>query len=316
MPRVTVAIPTHRRPELLTEAIRSVLNQTYQDFEILVVDDNSRDNTEEVVRALGDGRIRYLSHETNKRCGAARNTAIRSSTSELVAFLDDDDEWLPEKLERQIELLDRSSAATGVVYTGFQAFDRSSRRVVRTYVPATSGNMLEHLGRNNVGPPSTVLLRRSCFEKAGVFDESLEFGEDWDFWIRLARHVEFACVSEPLVRYGVHSARMTTNAAWRIRGFERFAAKHRAFLETHPRELCDFYLGMGRHYMLVGEDNCGRTSFLRAVRLSPFRLKAYQYLALSLLGARIFCAVSERSANGRSLRTLPSIPQAERPERP
>jgi glycosyltransferase involved in cell wall biosynthesis len=296
MPRVGVVIPTYRRPELLAAAIRSVLAQTYQDFEIVVVDDNSGDDTEQVVRSFGDARIRYVAHDRNRRCGAAKNTGVRSSTSELVAFLDDDDEWLPRKLERQVAVLDQSPAGTGVVYTGFQEFDRSTGAPLRTFLPPKSGRMLDVLGRNAVGPPSAVLVRRSCFAEVGYFDEVLEFGEDWDFWIRLAERVEFASVPEALVRYGIHSSRMTTNIDWRIRGLEKFKDKHLAYLESHPRELSDFYLGLGLHYLHVGRTGNGRAAFWHAVRLSPHRLKPYQHLVLSIFGARFHLAVVERSA--------------------
>ena len=151
MPRITVVIPTYRRPQLLSEAIRSVLNQTYQDFEIVVVDDNSGDDTEKVVRAFGEARVRYIAHETNKRCGAGKNTGIRNSESELIAFLDDDDEWLPPKLERQVAVLDRSPATTGLVYAGFHVIDRSTGLLLRTVVPRKAGACSNTLAATPLG---------------------------------------------------------------------------------------------------------------------------------------------------------------------
>ncbi len=127
MPKVSVVVLTHNRRRLLRRAISSILNQTFQDFEIVLVDDASTDNTPEVVRSFGDARIKYIRHEVNKGEAGSRNTGVTSSSGDYIAFLDDDDEWLPEKLEQQVRLLDSSPSQVGAVYTGFLKIDRSPR---------------------------------------------------------------------------------------------------------------------------------------------------------------------------------------------
>ena len=117
MPKVSVVIPTHNRAGFLQAAIQSVLNQTFQDFEIIVVDDASEDQTTEIVRSFSDPRIRYMRHESNKGQGASRNDGIRQASGEYIALLDDDDEWLPEKLAKQVALLDSSPSQVGMIYT-------------------------------------------------------------------------------------------------------------------------------------------------------------------------------------------------------
>ena len=117
MPAVSVIIPTYNRAEFLRLAITSVLNQTFQDFEIIVVDDASEDHTHEVMNNLNDKRIKYIRHEVNKRVSAARNTGVLHSSGDYIAFLDDDDEWLPSKLQRQVALLEDSTSTCGGVYT-------------------------------------------------------------------------------------------------------------------------------------------------------------------------------------------------------
>jgi glycosyltransferase involved in cell wall biosynthesis len=291
MPRVSVIIPTHRRPVLLAAAIQSVLAQTYQDFDIVVVDDASGDNTERVVRSFPDPRILYIAHQANWRVGAARNTGVLNSSGELVAFLDDDDEWLPDKLERQVALLDSCARVTGVVYTGFQKIDRSNGRLLSMVTPSKRGHILHELRRNCVGTASTVLLRRICFDEVGLFDETIDFGEEYDMWIRVAHSFDFAYIAEPLVRYSVHTTRLSTNSGVMIRGLERQLEKHGPFFASLPREFSRRYIDLGSLYCSSGKMAEARAAFRKAIELAPFRPKPYRYFGLSLFGSRVFRGV-------------------------
>src|SRR2546429_9117536 len=127
MPKVSVIIPTYNRAEFLCSAITSVLNQTFHNFEIIVVDDASQDHTREVMNSLGDKRIRYIRHEKNKGVAATRNTGLVNAKGTYIAFLDDDDEWLPEKLQKQFNLLESCQNIVGVVYTGAFVVRKSDR---------------------------------------------------------------------------------------------------------------------------------------------------------------------------------------------
>src|SRR5215475_868787 len=117
MPKVSVIIPTHNRAEFLRSAITSVLNQTFQDFEIIIIDDASKDHTQEVIANFNDARIKVIYNQVSKGAAGARNIGIMNSSSEYTAFLDDDDEWLPEKLQIQNCFLDDSPSEVGGVYT-------------------------------------------------------------------------------------------------------------------------------------------------------------------------------------------------------
>ena len=145
MPKVSVVIPTRNRAAFLQAAIQSVLNQTFQDFEIIVVDDASADQTAQVIQSFTDPRINYIRHETNKGQGVTRNDGINQASGEYVALLDDDDEWLPEKLEKQVRLLDSSPSKVGLVYTGFCKVDGSSKRVINRVIPEKRGQVFEEL---------------------------------------------------------------------------------------------------------------------------------------------------------------------------
>jgi len=118
MPKISVISPTYNRAHLITRAVHSVLNQTYQDFEYIVVDDASTDNTEEVIKGFKDERIKYIKHEKNRGPSAARNTGIKAAKGEYIGFLDSDDEWLPEQAEKQVSKFLESPDNVGVIYCG------------------------------------------------------------------------------------------------------------------------------------------------------------------------------------------------------
>jgi glycosyltransferase involved in cell wall biosynthesis len=126
-PTVSVIIPTYNRAHLIGRAIQSVLKQTYQDFEVIVVDDGSIDNTEEVVKKIQENRVYYYKHDKNKGGSAARNTGISLAKGEYIAFQDSDDEWLPEKLEKQIGVFNNQTKNVGVVYTGFYRIEGNNK---------------------------------------------------------------------------------------------------------------------------------------------------------------------------------------------
>jgi len=184
MTTVSVIIPTFNRAEKLGRAVFSVLGQTYKGFELVVVDDGSTDETRERLLAFGD-RVHVVTHETNRGVSAARNTGIRVSRGPLLAFLDSDDYWLPEKLEAQVEFLgehpDRSICQTEEIWI------RRGRRVNpgRKHLKPSGDIFFPSLERCLVSP-SAVMLRRSLLDEVGFFDETLPVCEDYDLWLRIA----------------------------------------------------------------------------------------------------------------------------------
>lgn len=201
-PTVSVIIPTYNRAQLVGHAVRSVLAQTYQDFELIVIDDASTDNTQELVASFKEPRIRYIRHSQNGGVSAARNTGIEASRGEYIAFLDSDDKWLPEKLEKQVQLFRESDSKVGVIYT-WQCFINDNNERTRTLDPKYSGFILDDLLYANVlGTTSTFMVRRECLHKVKGFDSDMPvYGEDWDLWIRLAQQYKFDFVPEVLVHY-------------------------------------------------------------------------------------------------------------------
>jgi glycosyltransferase involved in cell wall biosynthesis len=289
MPKVSVIIPTYNRSESLPRALTSVLHQTFQDLEIVVVDDASTDDTARVVQSFGDGRIRYIRHDTNKKEAETRNTGVRNSRGDYIAFIDDDDEWLPEKLELQVNLLDSSPPIVGAVYTGFVRIDSATGKPLSEWISTKRGNIFhDMLSQNWVGTPSTVVLKRACFDAAGLFDPTIVFGPDYDMWLRISQKYQFDCIRRPLVKYYVHSDRLSTNYELMIAGLEAKLKKHAALLAMDSKSYSRHYLNLGTYYCISGNTKKGRVALLRAIRLYPFEPRHYYNLSLSFLGGGNF----------------------------
>jgi glycosyltransferase involved in cell wall biosynthesis len=285
VPKVSVVIPTHNRASFLQAAIQSVLNQTFQDFEIIVVDDASEDQTGEVVQSFTDPRLRYMRHETSRGQGATRNAGLHQASGEYVALLDDDDEWMLQKLEKQVALLDGSPSKVGMVYAGVCRVEVSSKRVLNRVIPEKRGSIFRDLCEKNwIGGCSSVVLRRSCLEKIGWFEEGLAAQADYDLWIRISKEFDIECIREPLVYYGVHGNRISTNYESLIQGMEAQFGKYGSLFARDNRNYSRRYFVLGIYYCLDGNAKKGRDALLKAIRLYPFQVRPYYYLCLSLLG--------------------------------
>jgi glycosyltransferase involved in cell wall biosynthesis len=207
--QVSVIIPTYNSAQYLIAAVESVLAQTFKDFEILVIDDGSTDNTSEVIKQFKDC-VRYIKQE-NQGVSVARNRGIKESCGKYVAFLDADDIWMPTKLERQIEVL-KENPKSNACYTEYIAFSGDMKPTELKRL-RTGGYVLNDLllRGNVVGPPSALLGERQLFEKLGGFDSNLSLCADWDMWIRLALMTELTFLKEPLIKYRLHDSNMSKN---------------------------------------------------------------------------------------------------------
>jgi glycosyltransferase involved in cell wall biosynthesis len=286
-PKVSVVIPTHNRAQFLKAAIASVLNQTYQDFEIVVVDDASSDDTQKVVSLCRDERIKYIRHEVNKGDAGSRNTGIVHSHGDYVAFLDDDDEWLPEKLKMQVDLLESSPAQVGGIYTGSLSLDTRSGKILNVNIPPRKRHLFEDIFVNNFIATSCILLRRECIERVGLFDERIPFCSDYDMWIRIAEQFHFDCVAEPLVIYHVHDYKLSTNLTSVLKGHEIIIEKYNSRFAVNRRNLGRLYSTVGILYFLNGNIEKSRQALFQAVKSRPLAIKLYLILALSFLHSSI-----------------------------
>lgn len=221
--KVSVIIPTYDRASILPEAVKSILAQTYRDFELYVIDDGSTDNTREVLIPYRH-RLNYV-YQRNRGVSAARNRGIRLSTGELVSFLDSDDLWKPTKLERQVTHL-AGHPDHPVCYTE-EVWIRHGARVNPRKVHAKhSGWIFEKVLPLCIISPSSLMLRRSVLDNIGLFDETLPACEDYDLWIRMAAAYPIHLISEPLIvkRGGFPSQLSQThwgNDRFRVRALEK-----------------------------------------------------------------------------------------------
>ena len=283
MPLASVIVPTFQRPEFLQAALRSVLRQTVKDFEMLVIDDGSAMDLAPVVNALDDTRIRYLRHESNRGEAAARNTGIRSARGDYLAFLDDDDEWLPDKLRLQLELFGRCPDTVGCVTGGFTAVRARDGHVLRHEIPTRRGDLSrELLLKNIVGPPSTVMIRRDCLDRVGLFDEGIAFGVDYDLWIRLAQRYHFDFVPEIVARYTLHEGQLSNNPFVMAQGHDDLLRKYASRLRRDRWHEGRFHFMVGRSMSLRGHGTEARRALVKALRHNPLQVRAYAYLALAL----------------------------------
>jgi glycosyltransferase involved in cell wall biosynthesis len=209
-PSISVVITAYNSAAFLNDAVDSVLRQTLQPSEIVVIDDGSIDDTAMIAQSYANVGLRHI-RQDNQGEGAARNRGILETSGEWIAFLDADDIWLDDKIQRQVEFA-QSHPGTDMV-SGHKIWwdvDENSRQLVK-YGQVPAGNLYRELTVHNlVGGPSLMLIRRVMFEKAGVFRTDLRFGADWEMWLRIAKHTTIGFVDSPLIIYRWHKSNVST----------------------------------------------------------------------------------------------------------
>ncbi len=274
MATVSVVIPTHNRADLIGEAIRSVLAQTFQDFDVHIVDDGSTDNTKDVVDSLDDGRLHYFWQENSGLPADARNVGILRSGGEFVAFLDSDDAWFPDKLEHQVSAM-RANPNCGIVASNYKCMGDHplhDQITMRDNIPA--GKVFEALLHANFIGTSMVMVRRSALEKVGAFhtDPSIRCAEDFDLWLRIAYHFEFEPIREVGGVYRIHSLNLAKGGASLdsifapIRVVERIDKMYRLPKKLMRSALSEHYARQAFHFLRAGDPQSFRQSIRHGAR--------------------------------------------------
>jgi glycosyltransferase involved in cell wall biosynthesis len=225
---VSVVLPTFNGRDRIAAAIESVLSQDHEQLEVLVIDDASTDDTHEVVRRIGDPRLRYMRLEANAGPYVARDLAITEARGKLIAFIDDDDVWLPGKLRRQVALLTAQPEVSLVHSAVRDVFPGGATRLRRLHRKAN--DYRENLCQDRLAT-STVVARRSAIQDAGGFDTSLRAFGDWDLWLRVLREHRAAGIDDPLATINLRPGSIQRGS---VEAFER---SRKAVLDKHGDEL-------------------------------------------------------------------------------
>ena len=300
-PTVSVILPTYNRAAASERAICSVLAQSLADFELLVVDDASTDDTADRCRAIDDPRITVHRQPTNGGVARARNAGIRGARGTYLAFLDSDDWWEPSKLERQVAALADLDESWAMVYCGMKAIDAAGQtRVTR---PTQRGDLAEAMLRENLIQPggSGPLMRRAAVPGVGLFDPALSAIEDWDYWLRLCQLYRIEVVPEPLCVYDDSD---DGQADRRSRHVRRNIAARRQFFDKHRHALVR--AGLAQRFLWDTVERCLRPTVVdpvaarslawRAIGLGPASLEAWRMLRWARAEVAVF---SEAKAAAR-----------------
>jgi len=284
-PKVTVVIPTYNRPDLVPKAIQSVLDQTFQDFEIVVVDDGQKKSAKEAVEAFEDDRIRYFKHTEQKGCSGAKNTGIRAAGGQYIAFLDDDDEYLKNKLSLQVDRLNGVGENVGFSFTGtINVYDDHN------HTKSTADGVADYheLALRNFSAmiASTLMFKKEIFNAVGYLDETFPTHTDIEFLIRVTKKFKGVGIDQPLVRMMMKSdhVQMGSNIRNRIKGREMLLSKYRDEFARYPTFLAKHLTLLGIFYRTVGEYKEAGQRFWQACKLQ-FRLRRFlQYISMLFNG--------------------------------
>jgi len=283
-PLVSVIIPTYNRANRLGRAVKSVLNQTFNNFELLIIDDGSEDNTHDIVSDFSDSRIIYLKHETNKGPNAARNSGLGIAQGENIAFLDSDDEWLPTMLEKQLEAL-KLNKGLSVVYARAYVQKADGDFISGTKFSLNGEVYKEALTQGYLSYMITLMVKKACFDKIGPFDEQFSNCDDDDICLRLAKEYRFGLIPDELAIIHLDkSTQISSQAKSYAEGWWKLFNKH----ESEIIRVCGYGV-MAQHIMKSGhlfmrakQPNNARNSFSRAFSLLP-SMKTLTYFIFSRL---------------------------------
>ncbi len=282
---VSVILPVYNRPASLGNACRTVLDQSFQDLELIVVDDASTVDLDPVLSTFDDPRLIRLRHTRNQGAAAARNTGLAAAKGRLIAFQDSDDIWLPEKLASQVALIDSLPASVGAVAGSRILYGADSSRISgpgRVVCEPSSGAPLSleedqlkrTLYQNRLSVQNT-LFRRSSLPDADWFDARARASEDWDLAIRLLQHTKILESPEPVVLSYVSPDSISRDNRKKIIGLVRILKNNRAIYEEYPEAHGSVRYALGRRLARAGKPRLGRPFVWQGLKMSPLMLSRY-----------------------------------------
>ena len=287
-PKVSVIIPTYNREHLISRSIESVLNQTYKDFEVIIVDDASTDNTGELITKMYPDVI-YIKHDINRGAAAARNTGLNVVRGKYIAFHDSDDEWLPEKLEKQMVIFEKFPEV-GIVYTDMLRISEDGRMDYWNAPPVTGHGLVNEKTLDykveGIGIQSSA-IKKECIEYVGHFDEKLPRFIDLELFIRLSKYFDFYHIREPLVKYYANdgiSTNIVAGSTAKIYLIDKFFED----LKAENKFLAKQYYDIGYSMLSSGNLKGGRYYLIKVIKVNHSAVKSFLLIFISLFGYKIY----------------------------
>ncbi|WP_339750437.1 glycosyltransferase [uncultured Marinobacter sp.] len=255
---ISVITPTYNRARFLPAAVASVLSQTFGDFELIIVDDGSEDNTPDVLKPFfADRRVRYV-YQENQGQSHARNLALKQATGDFIAFLDSDDVWAPDKLEKQLAVF-RANSEVDIVHGDEAIINEQGSVVSLQNMRRYSGRITRYLLADNSVSITTALVRRRCFDEMGGFDTSVGVADDYELWLRFSARYCYQYEPGIVASYRVMADQISSDKRRRYAANERiiqqFLARYGEVLSPGERRwgLARFYCRKARYFASAGE---------------------------------------------------------------
>lgn len=277
-PLVSVIITTYNRPlNVLKRALASVLNQTYQNIEIILV--NACPKNEKLEAEIREyikniKKVKYICLEENSLANKARNTGIKQSKGKYIAFLDDDDEWIIDKIELQVEKFVKGNLKNlGIVYSSFYEIEKDKKKKVIN-LSKKEGNILKDILKNNIiGGTSIPMLLKEALEKIGGFDEKFPSAQDFDVWIGICKEYNVGYIDKPLVNYYVTDDAITRNMDKRIKGWKMIEQKYMNLYSSYKNSYNYFLNMVAVQLLLNGYKKDGIEYYKKALKIRLFTFK-------------------------------------------
>lgn len=290
MPLVSVVIPAYNCEEYIKKTLKSIISQTYTEIEIIVVNDGSTDKTSKIVKDMcKDYNIIKLVTQNNSGQATARNKGISLAKGEFIAFCDSDDEWAPNKLEMQIPLFNDSDV--GLVYSDIHVLDDETNMEIDFKRPTSMqlrrGMVLKYLLKDNFVAHSSIIIRKSCFVKSGIFNENVKRSDDWDMLLRIAANFKFDYAEEKLIWYRTNrSGQISNNVIKRLDSkdqiFKNFLNSYNHLVSKSDVKL--FFKEQHKSYSFFYRSKHPVKALfhsLKAISFSPTEIRLYRSLIIN-----------------------------------
>lgn len=291
LPRVSIIIPTYNRADFLPESVGSVLAQTFRNFEILIVDDGSTDNTREILKSyLSDVRIKYF-YQENQGQSVARNLALKHARGEFICFLDSDNAWFPEKLSEQLSIMD-SHPEIDIVYGDAVTIDEFGNEISRQNMKRYSGLIAKYMVKDNIVSMNTTMARYRCFVELGGMSGKRRVADDYDLWLRFSSRFVFHHEPRFWAKYRVMRDQISSDKRRRFLVNEEIITD---FRREYPDALSEkefddgfahFYARKARYFAGLGERRHAFRVMLSALKHAPMNLNVWRSMAAVLLKRR------------------------------